>query len=181
MSTRSVTGTPPGGSPRSSGAPSEAEGAKPVVAAKVSGDGVEVEVAAAKGRVADGVDIEVFSATAKATRDQMTVAATMSRIEAKSDNGANSIAVEKLSVKVSAGRDNADGSRGVNLGIGANAVGIEGTVGGKGYGLTGGLSVGVGAEASVGVRDLDKDGNPELCARVSALFFTLGACAENPL
>jgi hypothetical protein len=46
--------------------------------------------------------------------------------------------------------------------------------------VTGGLSVGVGAELGVGVRDFDKDSNPELCARVSVLFFTLGACVENP-
>ena len=39
---------------------------------------------------------------------------------------------------------------------------------------------GVGVELGVGLPDFDRDNNPELCARVSVLFFTLGDCLENP-
>jgi hypothetical protein len=48
-------------------------GAQPVARANISTREVDLEVAAAKGRVADGIDVEVFSASARLTADQLTV------------------------------------------------------------------------------------------------------------
>ena len=155
-------------------------GALPIARAEISTQEVDLEVAAAKGQVADGIDVEVFSASAKLDGDQLTVQGAMSRVEVGGD-GVLTGSLETFSFKGNVSKTNPDGSTGGNAGIGANVIGVEGTAKFLGASsVTGGLSVGVGAELGVGVRDFDKDSNPELCARVSVLFFTLGACVENP-
>jgi hypothetical protein len=155
-------------------------GPQPVARAEISTQEVELEVAAAKGHVADGIDVEVFSASAKLDGDQLTVQGAMSRVEVGGDRVLTG-SLETFSFKGNVSKANPDGSIGGNAGIGANVIGVEGTARFLGASsVTGGLSVGVGAELGVGVRDFDKDSNPELCARVSVLFFTLGACVENP-
>jgi hypothetical protein len=155
-------------------------GPKPIVRAELSTQEVDLEVAAAKGQVTDGIDVEVFSASAKLSGDQLTVQGAMSRVEV-GGNGVLTGSLETFSFKGNVSKSNPDGSVGGNAGIGANVIGVEGTARFLGASsVTGGLSVGVGAELGVGVRDFDKDSNPELCARVSVLFFTLGACVENP-
>jgi hypothetical protein len=45
--------------------------------------------------------------------------------------------------------------------------------------LTLGVSAGAGGAASVGVRDLDKDGEHEICAKMSLGAVTAGACVET--
>lgn len=65
------------------------------------------------------------------------------------------------------GTHNADGSRGFNAGASANVAATEGTVSVGGNSATLGGSVGVGASGSVGVRDADRDGDPELCVSTS--------------
>jgi hypothetical protein len=155
-------------------------GPQPIARADISTQEVELEVAAAKGQVADGIDVEVFSASAKLNGDQLTVQGAMSRVEV-GGGGVLAGSLETFSFKGNVSKTNPDGSIGGNAGIGANVIGVEGTARFLGASsVTGGLSVGVGAELGVGVRDFDKDSNPELCARVSVLFFTLGACVENP-
>jgi hypothetical protein len=155
-------------------------GPRPVARAEISTQEVDLEVAAAKGQVADGVDVEVFSASAKLTGDQLTVQGAMSRVEVGGGRVLTG-SLETFSFKGNVSKTNPDGSVGGNAGIGAQVIGVEGTAKFLGASsVTGGLSVGVGAELGVGVRDFDKDNNPELCARVSVLFFTLGACVENP-
>lgn len=47
--------------------------------------------------------------------------------------------------------------------------------------LVGAAPAGMGAGISVGVRDVDRDGSGELCARVSVGPVTVGVCLENPL
>lgn len=126
MSTPPVSRPPTGGPGSTTPAPVALGGTPPVARAALTEDHLEAEVALVKGEVADGVDLELFSAS-------------------------TAVAVESF------------------------------TPFGGGNSVTGGLSVGVGAELGVGTRDFDKDNNPELCARVSVLFFTLGACVENPL
>lgn len=155
-------------------------GPQPIARAEVSTQEVNLEVAAAKGHVADGIDVEVFSASAKLNGDQLTVQGAMSRVEVGGDRVLTG-SLETFSFKGNVSKTNPDGSVGGNAGLGANVIGVEGTARFLGASsVTGGLSVGVGAELGVGVRDFDKDSNPELCARVSVLFFTLGACVENP-
>jgi hypothetical protein len=85
-----------------------------------------------------------------------------------------------FTARANIGIHNDDGSTGFNLGVGATAVGFEGTVGGTSA-LTYGVAASVGAAVSVGVRDIDRDGSGELCARVSIGPVTVGACLENPL
>jgi hypothetical protein len=156
-------------------------GPQPIARANVSTQELDVEVAAAKGRVADGIDVEVFSASAKLTGDQLTVQGAMSRVEVGTGDRRHTASLETFTFKGNVSHSNPDGSVGGNAGIGANVIGVEGTATFLGASsVTGGLSVGVGAELGVGVRDFDKDGSPELCGRVSVLFFTLGACLENP-
>ena len=95
-------------------------------------------------------------------------------------HGALSGSVETFTARANIGIHNDDGSTGFNVGAGATALGFEGSVGGASR-LTYGVAAGVGAGVSVGVRDVDRDGNGELCARVSIGPVTVGACLENPL
>jgi hypothetical protein len=94
--------------------------------------------------------------------------------------GALSGSVEAFTARANIGIHNDDGSTGFNVGAGVTAVGFEGTIGGASR-LTYGVAAGAGAGVSVGVRDVDRDGNGELCARVSIGPVTVGACLENPL
>jgi hypothetical protein len=95
-------------------------------------------------------------------------------------HGALSGGVEIFTARANIGIHNDDGSTGFNVGAGVTAVGFEGSVGGASR-LTYGVAAGAGAGVSVGVRDVDRDGNSELCARVSIGPVTVGACLENPL
>ena len=141
-------------------------------------DQTDVEVALAKGPAGDHFDVELMSLSAKVNADQLTVQGAFSRIELHSQNPGQSLSVEKLTFKANLGTINPDGSVGINAGIGATLIGIEGTATISGNSLTVGFSAGAGAEVSVGVRDFDKDGSPEMCARISVLFVTLGTCME---
>jgi hypothetical protein len=77
------------------------------------------------------------------------------------------------------GENNDDGSLGGNLGAGAELVGGEATINTPAGSLTGGLSVSMSVSGSIGVRDVDHDGEPEFCAKFSVPAFTLGACVER--
>ena len=157
-------------------------GARPVARASLE-DGLDAEVALIKGPAGENIDLELFTASARVTRDQFTVQGGVSRIDVHSDDRRFGVSSEKLTFKVNSSKTNPDGSVGGNAAIGATLIGIEGTatVPGSGSSITGGLSIGVGAELGVGTRDFDKDGRTELCARVSFLVATLGLCLENPL
>ena len=180
MSTRPVQG--PSTSPVAGSTPPEepARPAGPVVQVTSTAERIQVEVAATKGAAGDGVEVAVFAASATSTAHQGTVEAKLFGVEVKSDSGQHKASLENFSAKVNFGYENPDGSRGGNFGIGATIVGAEITTGYRGSTVTAGLSVGAGAELSVGTRDLDKDGSQEFCARVSAGFATLGLCLENP-
>jgi hypothetical protein len=178
MSSRPISGNSPTSVPA---AAPDAESAQPVARASVSTQEVALEVAAAKGQATDGVEIEVLSVSARITADDVIVQGGMARIEVGTDDRAHTASLENFTFKATAGRTNSDGSKGFNAGASATVVGVEGTTTFLGASsVTGGLSVGVGAEAAVGTRDFDKDSNPELCARVSLLFFTAGLCVESP-
>jgi hypothetical protein len=190
MSTRPIStpptscGTTGSTSPSATPAP-EAKvppaGARPVARASLA-DGIDAEVALIKGPASKNVDLEMFAASARVNKDQVTLQAGVSRIDLHTADKRQSISSEKLTAKVNVSYTNPDGSVGGNASIGATLIGVEGTltVPGGGSSLTGGLSVGVGAELGVGTRDFDKDGHAELCARVSLLVATVGACLENP-
>ena len=97
--------------------------------------------------------------------------------------------VELISGKLQSGRNNADGSRGFNVAASKSLLSAEATleISALGGVLEGSATVGggfgAGAEFSVGVRDQDNDGKPEVCVRASVEVGPaglLGACLELP-
>lgn len=143
-----------------------------------SGDSVFAGAAMLKGRdpKSDG-EVEVLSVSGQVGA-QTELQVGFQRVSGA--RGALSGGVEIFTARANIGIHNDDGSTGFNIGAGATAVGFEGTVGGASR-LTYGVAAGMGAGVSVGVRDVDRDGNGELCARVSIGPVTVGACLENPL
>ena len=80
-----------------------------------------------------------------------------------------------------AGVQNSDGSVGANAGVMATAWSGEVTINHSGWSVTGGVSVGIGAEAHWGLGDADGDRKPEICARVAFDVGIVGPCVEVPL
>jgi hypothetical protein len=143
-----------------------------------SGDSVYAGVALLKGSVRKSHgEVEALSVSGQVGA-QTEVQVGLQRVAGTS--GALSGSVEVFTARANIGIHNDDGSTGFNVGVGATAVGFEGSVGGA-SGLTYGVAASVGAGVSVGVRDVDRDGSGELCARVSIGPVTVGACVENPL
>lgn len=95
-------------------------------------------------------------------------------------HGALGGGVEIFTARANIGIHNDDGSTGFNVGAGATAVGFEGSYGGANS-FSYGVAASVGASVSLGVRDVDRDGNSELCGRASIGPITVGICLENPL
>jgi hypothetical protein len=90
-----------------------------------------------------------------------------------------STTLEAATARVNLGTHNDDGSKGVNAGAMATAVGTEVTAEYSGWSLTAGISASVGAAFSTGEgRDIDGDGKPERCFKGSFLIATLGVCTE---
>jgi hypothetical protein len=74
---------------------------------------------------------------------------------------------------------NEDGSHGANAGAGANLVNGELTLDYRGWSFSMGLGVSLGGSiASGGGRDLDADGVPERCFKMTLGPLTLGECDE---
>jgi hypothetical protein len=143
-----------------------------------SGDSVFVGAALLKGGVPKtNGEVEVLSVSGQIGA-QTEVQLGLQRVAGA--HGALSGSVEAFTARANIGIHNDDGSTGFNVGAGVTAVGFEGTVGGASR-LTYGVAAGAGAGFSVGMRDVDRDGNGELCARVSIGPVTVGACLENPL
>jgi hypothetical protein len=90
-----------------------------------------------------------------------------------------SITGEAGVIRANLGEHNDDGSLGGNVGAGAELCGGEATINTPVGSVTGGLSVSMSLSGSMGVRDADKDGEPEFCAKFSVPAFTLGACVER--
>jgi hypothetical protein len=86
--------------------------------------------------------------------------------------------VDVIKVEAHGGIYNPDGSTGVNLGASVTVVGMEVQLSDGANSLNGGLSLGVGLEASLGLRDADEDNVAEFCARVAVGPVAIGACFE---
>jgi hypothetical protein len=163
----------------------EHSGAAAIRAAEAHADAdgfdVGVEAFAVKGRDPNtGIELEVFSAAASTSVVQDEAHVAMARIGRSSDDGRFALRGEVFSAKAYAGTQNADGTTGLNLGIGTTIVGAEGTVAfGEAldatFGIYGGLSLG----GSIGVGDRDADGAMEVCGRVEGPLLTLGVCVEK--
>jgi hypothetical protein len=113
--------------------------------------------------------------------DQVQVQVGVPRVEGHTTVGGVHLAggVDVLSANAHLGSQNDDRSQGENVGAVATGVGVEGTIEYSGWSLTAGVSASVGASVSSGEgRDLDGDGKPERCFKVSFGPFTLGECDE---
>jgi hypothetical protein len=123
-----------------------------------------------------GLDVEVLSVSAQ-VGDQEEWQAGLLRFGKSTSVG--SFGVESFTVRATSGLYNDDGSVGLNMGAQATALGAEATYG-TANSATLGLSAGAGAAGSIGVRDQDKDGEHEICAKVSYGPLTVGGCIETP-
>jgi hypothetical protein len=87
--------------------------------------------------------------------------------------------VDSLNANAHLGSLNDDGSRGENIGAGANLLGGELNIDYKGWSLTLGVAASLGGSISSGEgRDIDADGVQERCFKMSLGPFTLGECDE---
>jgi hypothetical protein len=146
--------------------------------ATASGDSLFAGVALLKGRAPKSTgEVEVASLSGQIGA-QTEVQLGFQRVGGT--HGALSGSVEIFTARANIGIHNDDGSTGFNVGAGVTAIGFEGSVG-VATRLTYGVAAGLGAGASVGVRDVDGDGTRELCARVSLGPVTVGGCLEDPL
>lgn len=92
----------------------------------------------------------------------------------------SNLRAQAFTASAAVGTHNADGSVGYGVGMEATVVGVEGTLASSGWSATGGIAAGFAAASSIGTRDADRDGSPELCGRVSFAFVTAGLCLERP-
>ena len=132
-----------------------------------------------QGRDPSGVMVEVFSASFHHGETERGVQAGMARIGGSSDDLHWIARGEAFTAQAHSGFENADGSTGFGVSMGATVVGAEatGTIGP--LSLTGGASIGSTVGASIGVRDGDSDGKSELCGRLEFGVGTAGLCVEK--
>lgn len=134
---------------------------------------------ALKGHDARGVDVEVYSVSAHAGEREAAVQAGMARMGGSLFGGHVAVSGEAFTAQAHATEDNPDGSTGLGASIGSTVIGGEVTVNAWGFSATGGASIGTTVGASVGLRDSDRDGQPEACARVDFGVGSLGVCLEK--
>jgi hypothetical protein len=135
---------------------------------------------ALRGRdAASGIDIEVFSASSHQGEREAAVQVGMARMGGTMFNGHVAASGEVFTAQTHASLDNPDGSTGLGASAGATVVGGEVTLSWSGFSVTGAASVGTTVGASLGVRDSDHDGEPELCGRVDFGVGSLGVCLEK--
>ena len=113
---------------------------------------------------------------------QTQLGAELLRADLTTSDGMLSVKYEAGTAMVGSGLDNSDGSRGFNVGVSANALGVEATFESDngGSSCTVGAAAGLGAAFSLGVRDQDNDGGLEGCIPATVGPLTLGACVERP-
>jgi hypothetical protein len=166
------------------------DGVAPYAAAgaTTSGDAVFAGAALLKGRNSEsGIEAEVLTGSVQVGLETEAQVGLL-RIGASKDDGTASATVDAFTARAAIGIHNPDGSTGLNLGLSATTLGFEGshTFGSSapkeisGRSDTGGAALGVGGEASIGLRDADHDGRLELCVRMGAKVGTIGYCLEKP-
>ncbi len=175
----------PAPAPKSAGASTNAartseRDAGPYAAAGQTHDGKSVFAGAAlsKGKLGHGFEEEKLSVSVQVGA-QTEAQVTGQRLSYSSKHVSGSI--EGGTANAHVGVQNSDGSVGINLGATATLLGGEVTVNDGRTSKTFGMSAGVGAEGHVGVRDADKDGQPEICFRVAADVVIVGGCVEIPI
>jgi hypothetical protein len=87
--------------------------------------------------------------------------------------------IDILNASAHLGSLNGDGSRGENIGVGANLLGGELSIDYRGWSFTVGVAASLGVSISSGDgRDIDGDGVQERCFAMSLGPYTLGECDE---
>lgn len=168
--------------PTNAGRTSSRENITPYADAGVTstGDSAFAGAAMVKGRDGrSGIETEAFTVSGQVGA-QTELQAGMARVGWSSNDGRQSAGMDIFTARANAGIHNVDGSVGLNAGLMATAISVEGTANWRGNSVTGGLSISAGAEGHVGIRDSDGDGKKELSVRVSLMFFTLGVGIESP-
>jgi hypothetical protein len=151
----------------------------PYAAAGYSQGGHALHAGAAlvKGRDASGLELEAVSVSGQIGA-QSEAQGAVGRVGVSGKLGG--IGGDLATANAHAGIHNPDGSTGLNAGAGAVLIAGEVTLSGKANSVSLGAGLGVGGELSVGLRDKDGDGQPEVCFRVSTKFAMVGACIELP-
>ncbi|MEZ4287657.1 MAG: peptidoglycan-binding domain-containing protein [Polyangiales bacterium] len=143
------------------------------------GNGYFAEAALLSGNVHDNLDVELMRASTQIGR--VTEAhATMSHLTWNSTNGRSEIEGSVLTAHARSGAINPDGSIGFGVYVGAEAIGASATARNGADEISFGLSLGVGAGGHLGLRDVDTNGDLEVCAGLSVEFLSAGFCVELP-
>ena len=141
---------------------------------------IHAEAFAIKGRdPRTGIEAEVFSAGARTSVMQDEAQVGMARVGRSSDDGHWAARGQVFTAKAYSGTENADGTTGLNLGVGVTSVGadVKGTLGP--VSATVGVSAGASLGGSIGVGDTDADGVSEACVRAEWAIWTAGGCVEK--
>lgn len=153
--------------------------AGPQLAARYDRDGLAVSATAHREAQPNGGALSLVVGNARLGR-QNEAALTLARLSTPTQNG-TACNIDILGAQINHGALNQDGSVGLNAGLMLTGAGAECTKTFRaGHSVTWGLSASMGTAASLGARDADGDGRPEVCGRVSASALTLGACLELP-
>ncbi len=142
-----------------------------------SGHALHAGLALVKGRDASSLELEAVSVSVQ-VGGQSEAQGAVARVGVSGKRG--SIGGEVGAANVHVGVHNPDGSTGVNGGAGAVWAAGEATISGEANSVTVGAGFGIGGELSVGLRDKNGNGDPEVCFRASLKFATVGACLELP-
>jgi hypothetical protein len=113
--------------------------------------------------------------------DQIDLQLGIPRVQAQASLGSVQLtaAVDVLNANAHLGSLNSDGSRGENIGAGANLLGGELNIDYRGWSLTLGVAASLGGSISSGEgRDIDADGLRERCFAMSLGPFSIGECDE---
>jgi hypothetical protein len=134
------------------------------------------EFAALQGTARNApLTVEVASVSGQAGRANE-VSATLLHLGAGTASVQGTVDVFKA--EAHGGVYNPDGSTGVNVGASVTVIGAEAQFSDGASSFNFGLSLGAGAEASVGARDADADGATEVCGRVALGPVAIGLCLE---
>jgi hypothetical protein len=125
-------------------------------------DGTQLQLGATSSRSAAGGQLDERVAVVDAT-------VPLSKSQA--------VNAQALAAKVYGGVDNADGSKGLNVGAGASVASIEWKYQSGSDSMSVGVDVGLSAGFSAGIRDSDGDGVPETCVSVDASV-SVAMCVE---
>lgn len=129
---------------------------------------------------ADGSGATVLGASLKKGVDKdLQLTAVRSNFSIEQAGYGFSLSGDAGAFRANSGVHNDDGSVGKNVGLIAEAAGLEATLASPLGSITLGAGVSIGVAGSSGVRDADHDGKPEYCAKLSIPALTLGYCLEQ--